>query len=53
MADNNNTEHQTEQNKVSMHIPWLDRFENLTKQSADAPDPDIDFITRIHELEGR
>ena len=53
MVDNN-TEQQNEQNKDSLHIPWLDRFEALTKQSADSSsDPNIDFITRIHELEGR
>ena len=49
-----NTEQQNEQKNDSIHIPWIDRFETLTKQSENSSsDPDIDFITRIHELEGR
>ncbi len=39
--------------KETQHIPWLDKFEAMSKESAESPDPDIDFITRLHELEGR
>ena len=33
-------------------IPWLEKFDEMTSNDS-SEDPDIDFITRLHELEGR
>ena len=44
----------TEQ-KDKMHvleIPWLEHFDKM-RESASERFPDIDFITRLYEMEGR
>lgn len=49
MDDNNTTKQKPDE---SVEIQWLSRFEEI-KKSSDGSEPDIDFITRLHELEGR
>ena len=49
MDDSNTTKQNQDE---SVDIPWLNRFEEI-KKSSDGSEPDIDFITRLHELEGR
>jgi hypothetical protein len=49
MDDNNKTKQKPDE---SVEIAWLNRFEEI-KYSSDGSELDIDFITRLHELEGR
>ena len=47
-------EENKEESKASEpKIPWIEKFDQMKREAAESPNPDIDFITRLHELEGR
>ena len=49
MDDNNAIRQKQDE---SVEIPWINQFEKI-KRSPEDSGPDIDFITRLCELEGR
>ena len=48
----NEQQNENEKPKNDINIPWLEKFDEMTSNDS-SEDPDIDFITRLHELEGR